>query len=71
MGVQNHLKIGEVPRENPVCYIWGFIFGPSIFLSFFGSPRNFLGSSFLPHFNHPITLYPEKPLVHFMSPVYY
>ena len=40
----------------------GFIFGPWIFLSFFGSPRNFFGFSFLPPLDHPITLHPEKPL---------
>ena len=34
IGVQNNLKIGEVPRGNPDVIFWGFIFGPGIFLSF-------------------------------------
>ena len=38
IGVQNNLKISEVPRGNLVRFFFfgggGFIFGPGIFLSF-------------------------------------
>ena len=34
-------------------YFGGLIFGPQIFWGFVGSPRVFLGFSFLPPFDHP------------------